>query len=103
MIGLIVISYLSVISMTLKQFMKPNWRKIVITVILFIISTAYVSFLGLDAPYLYGFPLPVYQLGGWPSGYTGFIYLGIIVDFIFYYLLSCLIVWIYDKFRKKKK
>ena len=32
---------------------------------------------------------------------TEFIYPNLIVDLIFWYLLSCLIVWIYDKVKKK--
>jgi hypothetical protein len=85
-----------------KQFLKPDWKKILLTVILFLISTRYVSFLGLDAPYYIGFPINVYYMAGWPMSTKGFFYLGIVIDLIFYYLISCLIVWIYDKVRKKR-
>jgi hypothetical protein len=89
--------------MNWKKSLKPDWKKIVLTVILFLISTRYTYTLGLDAPTSYGFPISVYQLGGWPAGYTGFLYIGIVIDLIFYYLISCLIIWFYDKKSKKKK
>jgi len=99
-----------------KEFLKPDWRKIVLTVIIFLLIT----FL----PLLLGFCAPISTLVGGkqcllviqplfmflPSGSISYkpIATGLyfvpslywILDIIFYYLLSCLIVWIYDKLKK---
>jgi hypothetical protein len=88
--------------MNWKKFLMPDWIKVVLTVILFLISTRYTYTLGFDAPTSYGFPIPVYATGGFPMATVDFLYLGIIIDLIFYYLISCLIVWVYDKYKKKR-
>jgi len=99
--------------MTIKQFLKPDWRKIVVTVIFLIYSviiniyfysvdltsTASIMlllayFLNLPYTILFSQELIPYQFE-----FICFI----IIGFIYQYLLSCLIIWIYDKFRKKKK
>jgi hypothetical protein len=64
-----------------------------------------------DIPFSIGFPFMFYFLGfnwgqeisisNWPRQIIYFHFL--IFDILFNYLLSCLIVWIYDKFRKKNK
>jgi len=123
-----------------KQFLKPDWRKIVIFVILFITTNLFLE----GYPHLiftavnmsYG-PWPV-KKGGYPftflfrvshfldyplSDYknasnlfpvgtitiqkssTSILGLNIpqfLIDTIIWYLLSCLIIWIYDKYKKKK-
>ena len=97
---------------TLKQFLKPDWRKIVILVVLFIISVPTPSMFNLFsnfetryAVYAFGVPFgffyisPVVELA--PEIYFDFI--GLFGNIIIWYVLSCLIVWIYDKFREKKK
>jgi len=86
-----------------KQFLKPDWRKIV----LFLVLLNFV-------------PMPLvcyYALGGCGEMFivAGFIFfltvlmtplIMIVIAIpliILSYLLSCLIIWIYDKFKGKKK
>jgi hypothetical protein len=86
--------------MNWKEFLKPDWRKIVLTVILmFIPLPMYVdTFCSCYSPpcqcpkKIMFYPL-LLSLG------IGLLTLPI--DLVISYLLSCLIVWIYDK-RKKK-
>jgi hypothetical protein len=89
--------------MNIKQFLKPDWRKILITVVIMIV-------------FFPGHP-PYYKGGGFPLCYlcSGNCYGGsniascgitekpinLILDIIIWYLISCLIIWIYDKFKKK--
>ena len=100
--------------MTLKQFLKPDWRKIVVLIILTIISST-VTYNELNCMTFgggctksHGFPFAFYSIhysvaspDAQPSYYLN--YVSIIPNIIIWYLLSCFIVWIYDKFRKKKK
>jgi hypothetical protein len=112
----------------LKQFLKPDWRKIVIFVIILIIGflipilPAYCDispFAGMCAPgTTCNFKsIGLMKISDLFKDYGARNYCGIItydnnvfyqsivfivIDMIFYYLLSCFIVWIYDKFRKKK-
>ena len=95
--------------MKIKQFLKSDWRKIVITIVFFIISifTAYLYvklsypswLMNLDKVLLFPsfFILEILNLRNTPNGVLYFF------NFIFWYLFSCLIIWIYDKFRKVKK
>jgi hypothetical protein len=93
--------------MTLKQFLKPDWRKIVIFVVLFVLAVIIIPIInarfGLYTVSI-GFPLPFYsctflvELGSLCS-FTGYTY--IIIDILIWYLLSCLTVWIYDTLRKR--
>ena len=96
--------------MNWKEFLKPDWIKIVIFVILmgglnyFIISTTEI----LDARILVGLPL-----GFWPKGSfyvqsggpipptVEFSSINFIIDIIFWYLISCVIVFVYRKTKKK--
>jgi hypothetical protein len=81
--------------MTLKQFLKPNWRKVVVFVIIAIIFSLidYGVSGELIIPIM-GLPLPFY------INYE-LIYPFLIIDLIVWYLLSSFIVWIYDKVKKK--
>jgi hypothetical protein len=102
--------------MTIKQFLKPDWRKIKVVMILLILTNFGFLFLVLmttagDAGYfdMIGLPLGFVKLSicsnlsGVVSCGGGFFSLPfLIINIIFWYLLSCLIIWIYDKFRKKK-
>jgi hypothetical protein len=121
--------------MNWKEFLKPNWRKIVIFVIIGIISVlilAYYTFMntcagGCVSPncgqlhcririttliLIPSFPLLTtnftnvgddvnVELSFWSLGPNWQVVL--VTSIIYWYLLSCLIVWIYDKFRKPKK
>jgi len=109
--------------MKLKQFLKPDWRKIVIFVVLFIFLIGFFIFieqpLGSPSgfPERRGFPFHynVICMGGSieENGIKELIGLGYCFNWIYLildiftcglisYFLSCLIVWIYDKFRKRK-
>jgi len=82
--------------MDLKKFLKPDWRKIVIFVILFIIF----SFLSLILSMIY-ICSPSINIGCPPLGIElGVFILLFIISFFISYLLSCLIIWIYDKVKK---
>jgi predicted membrane metal-binding protein len=82
--------------MKLKQFLKPEWRKIVLYAILLFLSLSGHNFL-----LKYNFLLWILSVIDAVNTYTI-----IITICIYNYLLSCLviylIVWIYDKVRKKK-
>jgi len=93
--------------MGLKQFLKPNWEKIVLILILFgigiVISILSNACIGCYDTIL-GFPLSFYVKKGWPPseiGKTTFSIPNLIIDIVFWYVLSCLIVWIYKKYKKK--
>ena len=94
--------------MTFKQFLKPDWRKIVIFGVLFLLFSlmSYVisgSFTDV-LPFI-GFPSIFYRFGGMTMvGYyrsSEFYLFNLLFDIIFWYLLPCLIIWIYDKVKKK--
>jgi glucan phosphoethanolaminetransferase (alkaline phosphatase superfamily) len=93
--------------MKIKQFLKPDWRKIVVFVILFILGIG-ISILSNSCLGCYnvsiGLPLGFYEEIFWPHGMekTNFLMLNFIIDIVILYFFSCLIIWIYDKFRKRK-
>lgn len=99
-----------------KQFLKPDWRKIVIIILIIFflflgrlieIPIKIENFLGSFFLFLIS-PILLFSscatIGGQISLFCQISTLvGFIILPIFWYLLSCLIVWIYDKYRKKKK
>lgn len=85
--------------MTFKQFLKPDWRKIAITAIMFIFFVFFLTYSIYSGGVGFSFGFPIHTSRN-PSILEQ-IYISII-DLVFWYLLSCLIIWIYDKFRKKK-
>jgi len=97
--------------MNLKIFLKPDWRKIVLTIILFIFGL-FASFMSdlLCYPCPKEFLIFRYLLM-WPDYFIPVNYdffaitisAKLIVDIIWTYILSCLIVWIYDKLKGKKR
>ncbi len=95
--------------MKLKEFLKPTIWKVIIFIILLILTSVfnYATYCPECTRAAYGFPLALYELPGCKpvsaEGCPGYrvIYSALIVDLIFWYLVSCLIVWFYDK-RKKK-
>ena len=87
-----------------KQFLKPTPAKIIITAI--------PSFLALFLSPCKGMWVPGVHFGSYPEiCYSWYYFLFFptnsvgwsSIDMIFYYLFSCLIVWIYDKLRGRKK
>jgi hypothetical protein len=103
--------------MGIKKFLKPDKRKIVIFVIILVIL--YISSPFTFQPSVLFWFNPSFQLSGEivysfqsciPADISpicsGFDYSGIaimIISFLFWYLFSCLIYWVYEKSRGKKK
>ena len=96
--------------MNLKQFLKPDWRKIVIFLVIFLLNL----FLGIKSysfysatETIYGYPLPfltVYIELLPPATVVNWNFRNLIIHIIVWivlYLLSCLIIWIYEKVKKK--
>jgi len=107
-----------------KQFLKPDWRKTVVFIVLFFISSVLslkeikglpciLADMPFACPEVFSvfFPFPVWiSIDRNFSAIPNILYnlrnsstnwFNLIADIIIWYLLSCLIVWIYDK-RKKK-
>jgi len=103
--------------MKLKEFLKPDWRKIVLTIIIIIAWILLLRFIVLKTV-VFCYTCPVTCLNG---NYVNYLivpgvcnccvsllevynnYLwNLIIPFIFSYFLSCLIIWIYKKVKKKK-
>ena len=86
------------------QFLKPDWRKIaifaILAVILFNIDWWWIPEC-CEFFYYQGLPIPVYYEGGFARYPKTFILIGFVIDVVIWYVLSCLIAWIYDKLRKK--
>jgi hypothetical protein len=99
--------------MNIKQFLKPDWRKIIVVVIFILtsfISAFYIHCYGLcfqitkfldDALNIF----PIFIDNTFPminrsTNANGFLFF-FAITFLWYYFVSCLIFWIYDKFRKK--
>jgi hypothetical protein len=91
--------------MNLKNFLKPDWRKIVLSVILLLwyLSSILIAiaeeggfnsvlhFIAVFGMLIF-FPFSLFYI---------FFPVDIILSILYTYLLSCLIIWVYDK-RKKK-
>jgi len=96
--------------MNWKGFLKPEWRNIVIFVFLIIVTSSIPNLFveGADIGINYGFPFNFYGYGGGPELLPGqsiptyLRYEALIEDVVIWYLLSCLIVWVYDKVKKKR-
>ena len=102
---------------TIKEFLKPDWRKIIVFVfcslILFSITFNGCSVLKFFIPNYFciefispiyqGFPLPIYsisQITDIKRLTTNWVF-NLIYDIIWWYIDACLIVWIYDKIKRK--
>jgi len=95
--------------MNFKKFLKPDWRKIVSFIVLFIVASYFygrievkkLRYLPECGPtLLIGFPFKFLKriecAPGWgKSGYY-WKYEYLLFDLIFFYLFSCFIIWIYD-------
>jgi hypothetical protein len=90
-------------------WVKPDWRKIVIFIILLIIFLVIYKYklplMRGELPFPFpakGLPLPIYIKGLEKiDGSEKLLKLFLIIDLIFWYFISCFIVWIYDKLKKK--
>ena len=90
--------------MNWKEFLKPDWKKIVGVVILSALIPIPVSSCfcaGWDCICVIGQSLINILITSPHQLLYGYYFPFIIILILFYYLLSCLIVWIYDKVRKK--
>jgi hypothetical protein len=99
--------------MNWKKFLKQDWRKIVIFVVILFFSLILFIFLNLTG----GLPPTDEQIAqrnlissilmiiNWPLNIIGensiINLILLVLDFVWIYLLSCLIVWIYDKLKKR--
>ena len=125
------------VKMNVKQFIKPDWRKVVLFVVL---SILIILFMPISKGYLFVDCIPAFPCPGGGPIFTSLIteitnqvtiglsifyenphysveknlkdfasrhLFGIIIELIFAiifsYILSCFIVWIYDKIRKGRK
>lgn len=85
--------------MNVRQFLKPDWRKFLIMIILFILA-------GFTAPFIYfysGNLAYIFLIFGFPLLIGGEIYSKIILLLIYWYILSCFTTWILDRNRKSKE
>ncbi len=87
--------------MNWKQFLKPDRRKIITIIILLILLALTIPFIMYYSPLMFTI-IPMLII--FPIFFDVNNYSKIILLIAYWYLLSCLIVWVYDKlFRKKKK
>jgi membrane-bound ClpP family serine protease len=77
-VGIVILCYPS---KSVNSFLKPDWRKIVLVVILYAIAFLFVLSLNV-------YTLPILIARG-------------LLALLGWYVVSCLIVWAYDKLRKK--
>jgi hypothetical protein len=96
--------------MNWKKFFKPDWRKIAIFFVLLILTIFSVQACGQITP-AFSYNLlfaPFYFYNILNRQYFDFYsncdtsYIPLIFSTIYWYLLSCLIIWIYEKTKKKK-
>lgn len=101
-----------------REFLKPDWRKIVIFLIIFFLlpypllipcpplPSNLICFPDWEFISLYSFSIYLFEI----TFYTGNVIvllsgIGFIFELFFYlfvsYFLSCLIVWVYEKVKKK--
>lgn len=97
----------------IKQFLRPDWRKIVI---FFVIMICWIIFFSRGEGYppladvmidYIGYPVfLITRQGGEPGAFYGPIYewnfINLIINIVIWYLISCLIIFVYNKLRGKK-
>ena len=99
-----------------KDFLKPDWKRILLFVVLLFVAPfpfiraeamTCIQMVGADCPLLlttdFTFGIPViFHRNDFSSAITNNVLpLFFPIHLIYAYLLSCLIIWIYDKVRKK--
>lgn len=90
--------------MSWKEFLKPDWKKNMIFIVLVLltfvpINAIFITSSGTFGTY-HGFPFIFYAAG---NGILKFNYFHLISDLIIFYLLSCISVFTYGKFKSRKK
>lgn len=95
--------------MNFKEFFKPNAKKIIIFTILFIIFVPFINFdtgIGcIKAPCNAGETgsLLTFLFSSYKFYIYYINYFNLVIGLIISYLISCLIVFVYNKFKEKKK
>ncbi len=102
---------------SIKQFLKPDRRKVILIIVFFFLATGIsgvynkevdnnslygpLGFFIMNSVIFkeYGFPLKWLKVG---AGEKITSYSSLAVDLIFWYLISCLLIFIYDKIKAKK-
>lgn len=101
--------------MSWKEFLKPDWRKIILTIPLFIWGIfgffIVVSEMGFNILFVIGLigmviSLPIilifFSTSLIPIEVLNVLsVLMVILDVLYAYLISCLIAWVYDKLKKR--
>jgi len=102
--------------MNFKKFLKPDWRKIVLMIILIFLSFLYYrETIELHEYNMqseirnYGLPFPYYtRRCGWGVPMKAgvcmietYYYSNSFINIISWYFLSCFIIWIYEKLKKR--
>lgn len=93
----------------IKKFVKPGVAKIIITIIFFILSREGISNHGFPLPYLipYATRYPDCPIGGpnGPFGCPSYLFepKGLIIDILFWYFISSIIILIFNKLRGKHR
>ena len=94
-----------------KAFLRPTKLKILILVAILLLTSWFdtTDYSPGGIREAYGFPLTIYELPGCepvPPSYEcpGYriVYSGLFFDIMFWYLISCFIVWTYNKYKVKK-
>lgn len=101
---------------TIKEFLKPTWKNILLLVIFVILST-FITYHGTDClamgggcSHIHGFPCAIDSIyysaigphGPYQPPRTSYTPISIIPNIIFWYLISCIIIFACAKFRKIK-
>lgn len=103
----------------IKQFLKPDWRKIVILLAMigftfyglrvYVDNVFYISFLSKISIVFTAIVIFFSRFAGaflvgdpGPEGLPNYVYLiGYVLSFLVFYIFSCLIIWVYNKLKKK--
>lgn len=99
-----------------KEFIKPNWRKILLLIII-LLPALLISYnesdcmmMGGGCTHSEGFPFAYHSIhepaafpDNPPSPTESSNYFAIVLDIIFWYLIACLLFYIYSKIKGKKK
>jgi len=84
---------------TIKEFLKPEWRKVLTFGFLFFVLPIFMP-QPISAP-SWGFPIPYYSSG--LNVETVFSFPFFILDILICYFLACLVGFTYNKFKAKKQ